>query len=65
MTLSDFLKRSKLSGNAFGKRIGYTRMAVSRWLRGIAMPSPDAIQRIYEATGGKVTANDWFHGERK
>lgn len=59
MTLADYLKRKTLNDAQFGRLIGVPRQYVQRYRNG-RTPSPEIMERIFEATGGEVTANDFF-----
>ncbi|WP_017979869.1 hypothetical protein [Sphingomonas melonis] len=61
MTLADFLSEHELSYAAFGRMIGtkYAR-TVERYAKGQQPPNPEMLRRIYEATAGVVTPNDFF-----
>lgn len=58
MTLDEYLKQEGLTDEAFGALARLSQSSVNRLRRGEAKPSADALARIYEATGGEVTAND-------
>ncbi|NLS19869.1 helix-turn-helix transcriptional regulator [Rhizobium sp. P40RR-XXII] len=62
MTLEQFLKSQepKVSHAAFGESVGVTQATINRYVRGERFPSPDMIQKIHVATGGKVSVNDWY-----
>ena len=60
MTLAKFLENSPLSEAAFAEKIGVKQATVNRYINGKRFPSPVMIQRIEEATKGKVKVMDWF-----
>lgn len=61
MKLGDYLKVNGLSQQAFGERVGVAHTTVMRWASGEAAPRGRAtLQRVAEATGGAVTALDFF-----
>jgi predicted transcriptional regulator len=63
MRLADFLADREMSQAEFGKRIGATQAAVSRYADGSRMPRREHLSRIRKATGGVVTADDFLsHG---
>lgn len=64
MTLDRYLSEQKLTQHAFAKRIGVTQSRVSRILSGGTVPGR-LLQRIYEATDGAVTPNDFISVEPK
>lgn len=58
--LSDYLKHRGLSQAAFGQLIDEPQQAVQRYASGRYVPRREAMLKIFEATGGKVTPNDFF-----
>lgn len=59
MKLETFLKLNKISAAEFGKDIGASRSAVSRWIKGERKPTRH-MSEIVARTKGKVTANDFY-----
>ncbi len=60
MTLDQYLSKNDLSSAQFGDQVGASRSQISRIRRGVSRPSWDMVARIAEATGGKVTADDFM-----
>ncbi|MEM1353895.1 MAG: helix-turn-helix transcriptional regulator [Planctomycetota bacterium] len=60
MKLSDYLVTQQLGPAAFARQIGVGRMSVHRYISGERFPRPDVLERIYEATQGQVTPNDFL-----
>jgi phosphopantothenoylcysteine decarboxylase/phosphopantothenate--cysteine ligase len=60
MKLSSWLNDTGTRACDFAKAIGTTEATISRLRHGRAQPSLDLAQRISEATGGAVTANDFM-----
>lgn len=60
MKLSAYLSQSGSTQADFAKAVGASQFAVGKWTRGERIPRPGALARIMAATGGKVTANDFF-----
>lgn len=60
MQLKDWLAENPVTQRQFAGRIGVSDSAMSRYLSGDRIPKPAIITRIFQATGGQVTANDWF-----
>ena len=58
MKLSDWLKASDMSAEAFGRKIERTGEAVRLWSAGKRMPGPLVAQKIFHATDGDVTIQD-------
>jgi hypothetical protein len=60
MKLADHLKRVGKSPEAFAPQLGTTGQTIRRWLSGECVPRREMMVRIFEATGGAVTADDFF-----
>jgi DNA-binding transcriptional regulator YdaS (Cro superfamily) len=58
--LSQFLTSSAITEQAFASKIGVTQQAVNSWIRGIRTPRLAQMQKIYEATNGAVSPNDFL-----
>ena len=61
MRLNDYLASHDETDAAFARRIGVTPQAVSRYKLAQRRPEWSVLTRIQEATGGKVTPNDFIH----
>lgn len=59
MTLAEYLKTRNITAAEFGRSIGREKSTVARWARGIRMPDRDDLQKIFEATGHAVSADDF------
>jgi phosphopantothenoylcysteine decarboxylase/phosphopantothenate--cysteine ligase len=60
MKLSPWLKFNGISARELAGRVGATEATISRIRNGRAQPSMELAQRIADATGGAVTANDFL-----
>lgn len=60
MTLQDYLTKRRLTDEEFAGKIGVNRSTVSRLRRTNQKPSEETLAAIVRATGGKVTANDFW-----
>ncbi len=60
MLLSDYLAENELSDAAFARLIGVERQTVGRYQTGDRFPERHILLKIFEVTGGKVTANDFI-----
>lgn len=60
MTLTDYLQRSGTTLAQLADQLGCNRGMLSRIARGRQIPRPDLMRRIYDATQGAVTANDFY-----
>ena len=58
MTLSEFMQAHSLDDEALAAKIGRNRVTVSRYRRGLEVPSAPVIVQIVELSEGKVTANE-------
>ncbi len=59
MQLATYLENEKLTDAAFARLIGVERQAVGRYKAGERFPEKPILVKIYEATGGQVSANDF------
>ncbi len=59
MQLSLYLAAEKITAAEFGRRVGLSRQRLHTYVRGSRFPSPTALRRIRDATGGAVTADDF------
>ena len=57
--LRAWLSRENIPGNVFAERVGMHPNTISRLLRGKKRPSDTAKERIFLATEGEVSPNDW------
>lgn len=64
MKLDDWMKREGLNDAEFGLLIERPAQTVHRYRKGQRIPDRDTMPRIVRATGGEVTANDFFDLER-
>jgi transcriptional regulator with XRE-family HTH domain len=60
MTLPEYLAEAAYSQAQFARSIGVSKQAVQRYVSGERIPDRRIMGRIALATGGKVTANDFF-----
>lgn len=59
MTLETYLKANAIKEADFASLIGVEQSTVNRLKRG-SMPTREVMARIFEATGGEVTGNDFY-----
>lgn len=60
MTLSDFMATQNIRPAEMAALIGdVSASGVIKWARGERIPRPDQQRRIFDATDGKVTPNDF------
>ena len=60
MNLDTYLHENKLTEAAFAAKIGIDQSAVHRLRKGGRLPSQDTMRAIHEATGGLVTAAEFY-----
>lgn len=60
MELSRWIKRNNLCVAEFARRSEISRSAMHKYLYEGAKPGEKAMQRIYNATHGAVSANDFY-----
>jgi transcriptional regulator with XRE-family HTH domain len=60
MKLADYLSANSISPHDFAKSIGVSKETVRRYLAGERRPDFEKMQLVAKATGGEVTANDFF-----
>lgn len=60
MKLGEYLKDRKISHEEFGKLIGVSQVAISRYVNGQRVPRHTNIEAIAKATEGAVSPNDFF-----
>lgn len=60
MKLRDWLAREDISFREFGDRIDRTAEAVRRYANDERIPERETMTRIFRATVGSVSANDFF-----
>jgi transcriptional regulator with XRE-family HTH domain len=60
MTLKDYLKLHGLTDGDFARIVKRQRTTVMRWRKGERRPDWESLEAISEATGGKVSPNNFF-----
>ncbi|WP_442907408.1 helix-turn-helix domain-containing protein [Kaistia sp. MMO-174] len=60
MKLAAYLLTHRLTNDAFGAKVGASPAAVRKWRYGERIPRPEQMSRIAAATGGEVTAADFY-----
>ena len=60
MTLNQYLDEAQIDRFQFAERINVAPETVRRYLARDRIPNKEMMGRIALATGGKVTANDFF-----
>jgi predicted transcriptional regulator len=60
--LENYLQDKKIPKTDFAQQIGISRGFLHAIISGTREPGRKTIKKIYKATQGQVTANDYFHG---
>lgn len=60
MKLETYLIEEGLTQAAFASRLGVPSGTIHRYIRNIRKPSKNMLSRIFDATNGKVTPNDFY-----
>jgi DNA-binding transcriptional regulator YdaS (Cro superfamily) len=60
MTLRDYLLQTRQTYRDFARMVAATEHAVAHWARGARIPRRAMMARIEQATGGQVTAADFY-----
>lgn len=60
MQLADYLTESSITRAAFAEKIGVSQSLITQLCQNQVWPGRDVAARIVEATGGKVTPNDFL-----
>ena len=58
MQLAEFMQREGLSDEDLGKKIGRSRVSISRYRRRIEVPSAEVIKALVELSAGRITADE-------
>lgn len=64
MDLATWLTQHEMTDAAFAEQVGCNQKTINRARRGLTMPEAGLIERIEEATAGKVTVSDLFSAVR-
>lgn len=65
MRLQDYLAKKELSTRDFGKLVGVSYAAISRYCNGQRFPHPKVLRAILSETNGRVTPNDFLDGPQR
>lgn len=60
MKLADYLSGNEVSTAEFAAQINATQATVSRYVTGKRIPDPTIMKRIFVATDGQVSPNDFY-----
>jgi transcriptional regulator with XRE-family HTH domain len=60
MKLNDYLDSQKIPVEDFASAAGLAAVTIYKYMAGKRRPRLKALEKIYHATGGAVTANDFF-----
>lgn len=69
MTLKEYLEKNKISIKNAAKELGFSYENMRRYYHKIVTPRDERMKKIFEWSGGLVTANDFYfsdeNGEEK
>jgi transcriptional regulator with XRE-family HTH domain len=65
MKLADYLTDKGIAPSEFAASVGVTPEAIRLYIKGDRRPRAATMQEIHHATGGMVTANDFFAVEAR
>lgn len=60
MKISTYIKQNNLSQVAFAALIGVSPQAINTFCNEQRIPRPDSMRKIFIATKGQVTPNDFY-----
>lgn len=60
MKIRFYLKSNKITQAEFAALVGTSAQAISCFCLGQRIPRPDVMRKIFDATNGAVTPNDFF-----
>lgn len=60
MKIDEYLKQSQTTQAMLASRVGVSVQAVSLFCLGERIPRPETMRKIYVATNGAVTPNDFY-----
>ena len=61
MKLQKFLQKKNKRPADMARDLGLKHCVVLRWVKGLRVPTPENMQKIFAYTGGEVTPNDFFN----
>lgn len=60
MNIDSYIRSNGITATEFATRCGISPSNISKYRAGKLIPTQDVMRRIYDATGGAVTANDFY-----
>ena len=60
MRLAEYLGQPGITASALARVVGVSHSTIGRWADGSIEPSLSGMRKLHEATGGKVTPNDFL-----
>ena len=60
MQLKDYLEKEDISTPKFAKKLGMKLTTINSYRYNVSIPNKENMQKIFKATKGKVTANDFY-----
>ena len=65
MQFSEYINQKNIRQEDAAAELETTQASICRWIKGQNIPRPEQMEKITEWSGGKVTANDFYKGERQ
>jgi transcriptional regulator with XRE-family HTH domain len=65
MSLDDWLYHNHWTHDTLAVEIGVSRVAVTNWVNGVSLPSPENMRKLREITGGQVTSDRLIYDLRE
>ena len=65
MKLKNYLNIKNITSKRFAELINVSEISVSRYINGVRLPAKNVQKKIYSATNGLVTYDDFFCGDDK
>lgn len=63
MTLKEYLEKNKISIENAAKDLGFSYEDTRRYCHKIVIPRVERVKKIFEWSGGLVTANDFYFSD--
>ena len=60
MTLCEYLEQPAVTASNLARRVGVAHTTILRWANGSICPNSQRLNRLHEATDGKVAPNDFL-----
>lgn len=61
MKLQEYLDKENKKVSDMARDFDMAHTIVLRWVKGVRVPTPENMQKIFAYTGGEVTPNDFYN----